>query len=185
MKEYETPKHQTTPVQVRNALYISVGMFVVQLVVSVIMFTTAAAPIEFLDPVVLVGVNVITALISIWLNRTGRSVLGIQVILGVQFLSIVLMSLQSGGTGLPIAAFVTMLTFSITSATLPQKMANRANILAGVIAIFVILLDVFEPFDRPGNSQNTIVSWGIAGILVLILGLLILRQFNSSHSALS
>ncbi|MEA3350841.1 MAG: GAF domain-containing protein [Chloroflexota bacterium] len=179
MKENETPKHQPTQNQVRNALYISAGMLVVQMIVSITILSTVGMPTTLLDPAVLIGVNVFAAGVSLWLNRTGRSVLGIQIMLGVQFSSVVLMSLQVQGTGLPMAAFVVVLTFGITSATLPRKMIGWFNGAAGAIALFIIILDIFEPFERPGSSETTSVSWIIAGTLVLILGILILRQFRS------
>ncbi len=177
MKENDTPKYQPTQRQVRNALNLSVGMLVVQLAVSIITLITAGIPTAVLDPLVLIGVNVIAALTSLWLNRTGRSVLGIQVMLGVQLLSVVLMSLQTGGMGLPMAAYVMVLTFGITASTLPLKIVGGFNGVAGAVSLFVILLDIFEPFNRPVSSETTGISWILAGVLVLILVILILRQF--------
>jgi len=74
------------------------------------------------------------------------------------------------------AAFAVTLTFAVTSSTLPQKKAKILNIASSIVALFVILLDVFEPFQRVGQSVDSTMSRTISIVLVLFFLFLIFRK---------
>jgi hypothetical protein len=159
----------------RKALYISLTTMLVQIAVTALLATTAELSGT---PIMIMGGNIFAALISVWLNRRGKAVLGIKILLAVQNLTVLLMGFQIGGSGLPMAAFVVTLTFAISSSVLSKDEANNINIASGVVALLIVLLDVFDPFERPQNA-NVSASWGMSLILVSFFLFIILRRFKT------
>ncbi len=177
MAEQKSQNYQVTERQRKNAWYISLALLVVQASVIALLLVQYAGQIP-LGILASFGVNVVSSIASAWLARKGRSVLGIQILLAVQIGSAFLVVLQNGGIGLPVSLFLLTLTFWITSSTLPQKLATRYNVAAGVVSVIAILLDIFQPFERI-TTGNTTISWALSGGLALVLIVLILRQFRS------
>ncbi|HIE57408.1 MAG TPA: GAF domain-containing protein [Anaerolineales bacterium] len=179
MAEKKSQQYQVTEQQQKNAWRISLGLFVIQLgVVILLFFIFVRQPQDEMMVIAPIGTNVFGALVSAWLAHKKRSVLGIQILLAVQISTVFLVVIQISGVGLPVALFLVTLAFGISSTTLPTKIATRYNIAAGVVSLLAILFDIFEPFERAGGTADAGLSWIFSGGLTLLFGIFILSQFR-------
>lgn len=156
-----------------NARNFSLGMLFLQSALTLYIFNSSGFSIVL----VLIGINIFAALTSYALYLDNRSVLGTQIILGVQTLSVFGMTFILSGTALPSIFFLIIFTFAITNATMPPAKVNFSLKWISIIAVLGILQDAFNPFDISRAPSNTGALWIISGILIFIFAILILRQF--------
>lgn len=100
---------------------------------------------------------------------------------------LVLIGLYAGGisegvaqdsVGLTLAVILLLTTLGITSATMPPALANRVNILGLCVAAIPVLLDLFKPFERPGD-QTPGLTLTITLVFLFVLAIVIIRRFNT------
>ena len=133
---------------------------------------------SFIDSRISVIFVAIPALVGAWLALRRKAFLGIGLLLVGLYTGALLSSLSIGGTGISIAAVLMLITLGITSATMPLSLANRVNLLALFIAAIPILLDLFDPFPRPKDT-DPISSVVLTLIVVVIYAIVVVRRFNT------
>jgi GAF domain-containing protein len=69
-------------------------------------------------------------------------------------------------------------TFSLSQLMKSSRLATIASLISIAIATLLLYLDLFEPFKRIPN-QNITATWIIAGGVILVYALIILRRFPS------
>lgn len=181
MQTQKEDKIILTEAQTERAFWISLGTGVAVLIIlALFLFTASGTELTgILDVRVFAAVLSACGFFSAWLTRRGRAVLGISLILLVFYLSVTLTMLTIAGAGIAVAMVTFVLTFGVTSAIFPStRLANHATNLSLILAVFFVLLDIFQPFERIPNETPEI-TWVITGLLLLIYGVIIFRRLNS------
>lgn len=130
------------------------------------------------DPRVSVALVSIPALIGAWFARRGNASLGISLALGGLISGASLAAIITSGAGISIAAILMLITLGVTSATMPVFLARRINLIVLCLAAIPILLDLFEPFARPPDS-NPASTLTTTAINMVVFAVLIVRRFNT------
>jgi GAF domain-containing protein/HAMP domain-containing protein len=180
MQTQETQKTNTGETQTQRAFWISIGTGVVMLLIlAFFLITNSGMELKgWRDVRIFVAALSLSGFISAWLVRQGKAILGVSLILAMLYISVVLTALSIANVGIAIATVTIALTFSITSAVFPRRLANRMSIAVLFLAAAIVSLDIFQPFERIPNDTPGI-TWGLAIFLVLIYGVFIFRQFAS------
>jgi putative methionine-R-sulfoxide reductase with GAF domain len=173
-QKIETPRE----VRDRRAFLISLSTGIIMLVISVYYMMTTKSTDKFVGVQVYAGVIGITALISAWLARKGKAILGASLILALLYVAVLLSALTFAGISPVLASVLLVMTLGMTAAVFPTSLANRVNLIAIGVAAIPVLLDIFEPFPRAADP-TPIASWSIATILLVVYGVVVARQFNS------
>jgi HAMP domain-containing protein len=157
-----------------SAWRLSLVTAVLMAVLSVYLLIT---PTTNSDYMVLFALISVLAFASAWLSKRGHSNLGIGLVLLALNFAIIYSGITRAGLGGILAALALVFNLGVSTLTLPRKLANRANIVAFVLAPFVILFDLFAPFER-SIVELPIYGWLVVIVLFLGYGLLIIRQFG-------
>ena len=179
----ETPKNEQQKITDRNtvrAFWISIGTGVVMLaIVAYFLITNSGTevtgPTDVRITVALIGLS---GFISAWIVRKTKSVSGMSLILIMWYLATVITALNIKDIGLTVSLVILTATFGLTSTILSStRVARVLNILAVIISVFVILLDIIQPFPRAVNT-TPLASWGLAVLLVVGYGVLLVFNFS-------
>lgn len=178
-KEQRSNLNETQAVR---AFWLSIGTGLVMLLVILPILLLTGGGDELggvLDVRIFVVVLSLTGFISAWLARRGQAVLGVSLILGALFIVVSLTGFFIANIGVAVAAVTVTFTFGVTSLILlPGRLSRHLNTAAITIATVMLLLDIFQPFERIPNETPE-VTWGLTFLLVLVYGSLVLRQFGS------
>ncbi|MBN1305949.1 MAG: GAF domain-containing protein [Anaerolineales bacterium] len=151
--------------------------FISMLVITILLWVTSPDPLISMMDVRLFALEIsLAGLVSIVMARFGKPRVGVGIILFILNVTGILTALVISGAGVAISAVILILTLSFGSFMFTPRGLRYANIFAIVVSVFVILLDVFEPFQRIPNP-TPIQTWIITGILLIVYGVLIVRQF--------
>ena len=162
----------------RNVRNISLGMLLIQSVSVLYILVISGFSASLFVPVVLIGINIFSALASYVLYRKNRPILGIQIILGFQTLTIFSMSFILEDVAFPSGLFLMVVVFAIANATLSPRLIGKTIKWVAIIAILGILQDSFNPFGITRITNNTNTSWILTVFFTFIFLILILRQFH-------
>jgi GAF domain-containing protein/HAMP domain-containing protein len=167
----------STEKQKQSAFRFSLAMAISMSLIAVLLVVTSGMPTKLLDLTALVIVVAIASVISTVLSRQGQNVLGILILIGSLLFACVSTAILFSGFG-PVLAIVTlMISFGAGSSSLPRKYANLVNTISIALALGFILMDIFEPIQREPNSEP-VLTWVVAGVLGVVFGIGILRNFN-------
>ncbi len=163
----------------KNALAISLTTGVVFLIVSAIL-----GPIAYLENglnglwgVLITGLVSLAGFIGALRISRGETTLGILILIATILILSCALPFLAYGQGLALAVIVLVLVSSISSASLPPAWTRRAVIGAFIIAVFVVLTDLYLP--RVGLPTSPIYTNVIAGILSIVYAFFILKSFRS------
>jgi hypothetical protein len=120
----------------------------------------------------------LVALFCAWLTRRGRADLGLGLLIGAIQLGILIPSIENGGLAIAFVVISLITTFSLSQLMKSSRLATIASLISIAIATLLLYLDLFEPFKRIPN-QNITATWIIAGGVILVYALIILRRFPS------
>ncbi|MGC1376090.1 MAG: GAF domain-containing protein [Anaerolineales bacterium] len=178
------PKQQTEitdEVRDRRAFLISLSMGILFLVIMIVYAILNHSQSSFWVGETAAVLIAAAALVSAWLARIRKRVLGVSLILAGVYAAVSLVSLMFAGVGPAIAAVILVTTFGLSLTVLPTSLVNRANAFALVFATLPILLDlygVFRPFPRAADPTPAL-TLGTVAILAVIYGVLVSRQINT------
>jgi GAF domain-containing protein/HAMP domain-containing protein len=167
----------STSKEIQNAFRFSLAMAISMTLISVLLLIIGGLPKGILDLTSFAILVSLTAIISTWLSRRGQHITGILLLIGSLLLVCLLTSLIFSGFGPVLASVTLLISFGAGSSALPRKYANIVNAVSILLALTFMVLDIFEPFPRQPNEMPTL-TWSVAGILFLVFGLGILRNFN-------
>lgn len=168
---------QVTPLQRQRAFAVSLGFGIFMLLVTVYLFVSAKTAIASpADVRVLASLMALTSFLGAWLASRGRSVWGIGLILTTLYLSVFAVSLAIANLSVPISAVTIVVTFGLGALTLPKRAFTAANWAAVFFSALAIVIDLFVTYPRQTNARPA-ATWIITGLMVVLYGFLILRQF--------
>ena len=168
-------------VQARRAFTIGIVSIVIAVLVTVYMIyltlTNAYSPLYYVIGN-LIGFIILTV-VAILLSRSGKTILsGWLIIFGI-FAVIGIISLLVRNVGGTVSVFGLFAILFVAIQVLPQRQVRWATFL-GVFALVMTRLAESSPgFVTVSNSTLETVIQSVATILLVILGILILRQFTS------
>lgn len=152
---------------------------------AMVPFTLYNLYVALLDPIwqqfsdvgltILVG---LAGLLSAWLSRRGRSGLGVLLLIGTLWLTLLLASLTVAGLGLVLALAAVLATAGLAGVGLPPKQAGRVIVGGVVIGILILGIDFYFPLERPAVGRP-ILTQGIIIAILAIYGLFVARQFRN------
>jgi len=151
---------------------ITAGLMALSVVAILLFF---GAPPNFYDATYWAGLVCLAALFSAWLIKQGRLDLGIGLLIGAIQVGILFSSVKTSGLAIALAAVGLTTTFSISQMMGSRKQALFANVASVAIAILLLMLDLFEPYERISNG-NTTATWIVAIGVILFYAITILRQ---------
>ena len=160
--------------QARNAFWVSLlmaGLLTASLINTAL---TSGFSRTTWAPVVLIVIGLVSASLS----RINRHQLGIWLLIVGMFGVALIQPFTSAGQGIVIGIAVAVVVYGIASATLSVNQVARVGIAAILIALAIILLDVFGPAGRPAPA-NPVSSTIVTLIFIVIFGVLLARQQNS------
>ena len=171
-----SPHRQHAAVRVALLMLGAAGIY--DLYVFYLAFQTGAWQL-FTEAGVMLAYSAIVAY-SVVLSRRGRSNLGMTLMLGAMQVTILSTSVLIGELGIALAAIVIILTAFIAVQTLPQKQARLALVASFVVAVLTVLLDFYSSVAFEANlSALQMVTSGVAGFLVVIYVIFIMREFQN------
>jgi len=163
----------------KNGLAISLVTGVVLMLVSAILgpITYRQNGLNGLWGVVLASVVSLASFIGALQIFHGRTRLGIGILISTILIMACALPFVAHGQGLALGAMILILVASISSVTLTTKWATRATISAFIIAILIVLTDLYLPdFGLPTEPVYTNT---IAIVSSFVYIFFILRSFNS------
>ena len=177
MEMFNSPKHQLTAKQKRNAVRIPIVITIMMFVTIILFWFTFGAPAPtILAPIYLFAMIGVVSLVGSFLAKRGNHLLGVAMVIASIQIAVLLLAYQTSGISVLLSMVCLVLTLAIANAALPETFVTRSVIASIVVSLIVILLDIFEPFPRQ-TILNANVTWGIGAALILIYGILVLRQF--------
>jgi len=132
------------------------------------MFILAGVPVAF-------GVAI---LISMGLIRRGRPDLGMGIIIVGILVIFPIASLLVTGIGLVLGLGVVLVNSTIVAQTLPQRYASRAISASVMVGVATLLLDLYGGDYRLAIPVLQTFLPAIIGVLILIYGVFVARQFR-------
>ena len=168
----------TTLKQERNAFRFSLAMASIMTFFSVVLLIAGGPPKGFLDLTSLAILVAVASWISTWLSRRGQHIVGVLLLISSLLLACIVTVILYSGFGPVLAIVALMISFGAGSASLPRKYATVVNIVSIALALGFILLDILEPFPREPNGEPA-MTWIMAGVLGVVFGVGILRNFGS------
>jgi GAF domain-containing protein/HAMP domain-containing protein len=163
----------------RNALVISLITGILFAIVSVILGLLAYKEngISGLWGIGLIAIVSLSAFIGAFQISHGRVPLGISILISTILLMSLALPIVAHGQGIALGIMVIILVAGISSATLPPIWSTRAIIIAFLIAVTIIITDLYLPdFGLPTKPVYTNV---IAATISIVYVFFILRQFNT------
>jgi len=163
----------------RNALAVSVTTGILFLVISIILGSIGYFEngLNGLWGVGVTGLVSLAAFLSALQVTRGRAVPGITMLIVTILVLACILPFIARGQGLALAIIVLILVAGIASVSLPPAWTRVAIISAFVIAIFVVLTDLYLPYT--GQPANPIYTNVAAGVTSFVYALFILRNFRS------
>lgn len=163
----------------RNALAVSVTTGILFLVISIILGSIGYFEngLNGLWGVGVTGLVSLAAFLSALQVSRGRAVPGITMLIVTILVLACILPFIARGQGLALAIIVLILVAGIASVSLPPAWTRAAIISAFVIAIFVVLTDLYLPYT--GQPANPIYTNVAAGVTSFVYALFILRNFRS------
>ena len=126
-----------------------------------------------------VGAFGVATLISMGIIRRGRADLGIGIIIGGILLLFPVTSLLIADIGLVLSLSVVLISSAIAAQTLPQGYAGRTIFASIAAAIATLLLDLYGGDYRLSVPELQTFLPAITGLLVLVYGVFIAREFRN------
>ncbi len=174
--------HLDAEFMVRNAFQMSVlvmgAMVVIALVAGYLIW-----PIATWQVGVAVGMPLFIALsagLSAWLSRRGRSILGVWILLGGLILGVLAIDLLFAGLGGVLGLNVLLAILIIVSQTLPMRHAVRAMTLGILSGVALWQLDRLWTGTRLSVSTDVRdISLYAAGALFVMYGIFMVQQFSN------
>jgi len=163
----------------RNALAVSVTTGILFLVISIILGSIGYFEngLNGLWGVGVTGLVSLAAFLSALQVSRGRAIPGITMLIVTILVLACILPFIARGQGLALAIIVLILVAGIASVSLPPAWTRVAIISAFVIAIFVVLTDLYLPYT--GQPANPIYTNVAAGVTSFVYALFILRNFRS------
>jgi len=163
--------------QQQNAFRFSLAMAISMSLISAILVLTSGMPKGLLDLTALAIIVAFCSVFSVVLSRQGQHVTGIILLISSLLLACIVTAVLFSGFGPVLAIVALMISFGAGTSSLPRKYANVINTISVVLALCFILLDIFEPIQREVNTEP-ILTWAMAGVLGVVFGIGILRNFS-------
>jgi GAF domain-containing protein/HAMP domain-containing protein len=119
-------------------------------------------------------------LIGVLLSRRGRTLLGIELFLGILAVASWIISFTIAGSSMIVALILIVISNGITLVTLTPPWIRYNVIGTAIAAVVAILLDLYGPTERPAVSTEDLTP--LALTIGLLLGgylLLLFRQFRN------
>ncbi len=169
-------------IKARNTQRLAVIMFFAMIIIAALAFY-ASWPISswliLAADCTPLGMALIAA-VSVGLSRSGRAQTAALLLAGGFLTTMVLQVLLTVGFGplLGLSAFA--ITSAIAIMALPQKRSGRLILISVFVSILIVLIDQFGPPGRaPGpESLQTFIPF-VAGVTILVYGIVVARQFRS------
>lgn len=162
----------------RNAFRVSI-LFTISAVLFTLFTFKDIWPVQNRDDAIFLIEDILLILasvISIPLVRKGYSTQGMGILLSALLVAILLSPFNSEGGGSIVALVGLVITFGITSLTMPPRPAGWAMVISTIIGVIAILIDLFGPANNITQENNSVIL--ILGILVSVILLgLVIRQF--------
>ena len=163
----------------RMAFRISMVALVVCTAYAIYLFmqATQIGTVERYRAAIMMAGLAITAAVSAWLSRRGQSTLGIVLLLGWLYLTVLEAPTRQNGQGLLLGVIAVLVTIIVASQTLDRTWSQWMIVVSIIVALLATLLDATGPADRPyyGLTGPMIV----ATICVASFIVLIARQFQT------
>ena len=164
--------------QQRNATIITLITFILLLLVSIVtLFFVAPQDKTIIDNFMIPSLA-LAAGYGYILARRGNHMRGIYILLGMIAAASALYPFAADNVGWQTAIGMLLITTSVANGTLPDKAASRISASAFVLAILVVLIEIFVA----GISSNPVTpsSIVVTGILVVIyLGIIFFASANT------
>jgi len=167
----------STTKQAQNAFRFSLAMAISMSLISILLIIVSGPPKGLLDLTTFAILVSLVAILSTWLSRRGQYIVGILLLIGSLLLVCTFTATIFSGFGPVLAIVVLLISFGAGSGALPRRYSNMVNVVSVLMALAFMLLDIFEPFPRQPNEMPAL-TWGVAGVLALVFGVGILRNFN-------
>ncbi len=131
-----------------------------------------------LSATVQTGIVALAAWLSVFLAHRNRHVLGIWLLLGTLYLINLRAVFTTEGSSIIIVGMMLVMTTGLATLTLRRQNLNWAMIVSMIVAVAMILVDLFGPANR--EVTTTASSTAVAAIPVFIIyGFFVARQFQN------
>jgi hypothetical protein len=167
---YANSQAKETARQKRNATFISLVTAIVMAAAGIFAFATSP------QQLVLVAPLFIGSLLSLWLVRSNRHILGGWVIILVVSIQSILSQLLQTGLGYSAALLTIGVIGSIAITVFPRNLLGRSIILSVIIALVTLYADLNGSPSRMAGPDPT-STWIFTGLLIFIYIYLLARQF--------
>jgi len=118
----------------------------------------------------------LASLLSIWLSRTGRPIIGSLLLISVVALQTIIAPLTESGLGVSSAIGSVAMIGGMGLLTFPRRNLGRILMVSLLTGISVILVDLFGPAGRPVASSVEL-RWAVSLIVFAIFAFLFAREF--------
>ncbi len=178
----DTPTNQLLEVtrRSRNAFWVAV-VFVISSLVATAIFLVPALQTDDWQLYVSAGVSVFLAIVSavsIWVTRSGRSELGVELIIGTFLPVATVGAVLIANVGLVMGIGVVLLVSIIAFQTLPPQKLRRTTLVAVGAGIIMILIGLFgTPYQLALLPQLPVFLAILTAGALVVYGVFVVRHF--------